>query len=192
LNRAEIRKAGDQAQHEMTEAYKAAAADLKAGFNDIGEDILSDPAFEGLGLLRVLYVGGSILNMQYIEQANVLGDADQVSLAASRAASDAMADVAVSTGANALTNMASILDARAEANIHVRGEIYSDALLHQASLVSDADPDLAIGDPSSMASEAVAFLADGMLSDEDEPGPVAGSGVTQHWDTPDVMQTMLS
>ena len=192
LNRAEIRKAGDQAQHEMAEAYKAAAADLKAGFNDIGKDILSDPAFEGLGLLRVLYVGGSILNMQYIEQANVLGDADQVTLAASRAASDAMADVAVSTGANALMNMASILDARAEANVHVRGEIYSDALLHQASLVSDADPDLAIGDPTSMASEAVAFLADGMLSDEDESGPVAGSGVSQHWDTPDVMQTMLS
>ena len=51
---------------------------------------------------------------------------------------------------------------------------------------------LAIGDPSSMAGEAVAFLADGMLSDDDESGPVAGSGVSQHWDTPDVMQTMLS
>ena len=74
----------------------------------------------------------------------------------------------------------------------IGGKIYSDALLHQASLVSDADPDLAIGDPTSMASEAVAFLADGMLSDEDESGPVAGSGVSHYWDTPDVMQTMLS
>lgn len=192
MNRAEIHKAGDQAQHEMADAYKAAAADLKAGFNDIGKDILSDPAFEGLGMLRVLHVGGSILNMQYIEQANVLGDADQVMLAASRAASDAMADVAVSTGSNALMNLASIWDARADADIHVRGEIYSDALLHQASLVSDADPDLAIGDPSSLASEAVAFLADGMLSDDDESGHVGGSGASDHWDTPDVMQTMLS
>ena len=192
LNRAEIRKAGDQAQHEMADAYKAAASDLKAGFNDIGKDILSDPAFEGLGLLRVLHVGGSILNMQYVEQANVLGDADQVMLAAHRAASDAMADVAVSTGSNALMNLASIWDARGDADIHVRGEIYSDALLHQASLVSDADPELAIGDPSSLASEAVAFLADGMLTDDDETGPVGGSGASDHWDTPDVMQTMLS
>ena len=192
MNRAEIEQTGAQTRTEMTDAYKTLAEDLRDDAKSVGQDILSDAAFEGLGLLRILHVGGDILNLQYIEQTNVLGDADQVTLAASRAAADAMADAAVSTGANALLNLASIRDARGDAEIHVRGEIYSDALLHQASLVSETDPELTIGDPSAMASEAVAFLADGMLPEDDLSGPDARQDAFHHSDAPDVMQTMLS
>jgi hypothetical protein len=188
MNRAEINKAGVQAQREMADSYKALAEDLRDGV----KDILADAAFEGLSLLRILHVGGDILNLQYIEQTNVLGDADQVTLAAGEATADAMADVAVSTGANALLNLASIRDARGDAEVHVRGEIYTDALLHQASLVSETDPELSIGNPTSMATEAVAFLADGMLSDDGGSGPDARPDASHDWDSPDVMQTMLS
>jgi hypothetical protein len=101
--------------------------------------------------------------------------------------------VEVIAGSNLLANTATIHDGGLDSVVMAGGDIYTDALIHQAELVSpDASPTgVAQAAQPALASEAVVFLADGMI---DAPGvaeanlaPAAmdGGGV-------DLMQTMLS
>lgn len=169
--------------------YREAAANLKAGSNDLPSGVLGDDAFAGLGGLRVLYVSGDILDLQYIKQTNILGDADQVAMAMN-GIEDSFPDAQwnVSTGSNALINTAGILDLDSTGKNYVGGDQYSDEVLIQAELVS-ADPNLGGQDPDILVNEAIAFLGDESAGPDDD----AASTLTIH-DAPhvDVMQTMLA
>jgi hypothetical protein len=71
------------------------------------------------------------------------------------------------------------------------GDVYSDALIYQADLIDTGASEIA-GSTTALASEAVAFLADGMLSpafaDDDEGlSPVFDSGSSL-----DVLHSVLS
>ncbi|TIP67744.1 MAG: hypothetical protein E5X63_46450, partial [Mesorhizobium sp.] len=72
-------------------------------------DILNDGPFAGIGALRVLYISGDILNLQYVKQTTILGDSDQVALAMN-ALAHPEADWTISTGTNSLVNYAYIAD----------------------------------------------------------------------------------
>lgn len=173
----------------MPAHYREAAANLKAGSNDLPSGIFGDDAFAGLVGLRVLYVSGDILDLQYIQQTNILGDADQVALAMNRVGQNFPdAEWSISTGSNALVNTAAILDLDATGKTYVGGDRYSDEILIQAELVS-TDSKLGAQNPDVLVNEAVAFLGDDIAGPDDN-----GPSTPLVHDAPhvDVMQTMLA
>lgn len=171
--------------------YQETAGNLAAGGTEISDGVLQDTAFAGLAGLRVLYVSGSIYDLQYIKQVNVLGDADQVALAETTLVENLPdAEWAISTGSNALVNMASIIDLDTYGGTsYLGGESYSDEILIQAELIAP-DADLGHQDPDALANEAIAFL-------DDMPDATGMQDMQPDYhgtDAPpvDVMQTMLS
>lgn len=174
----------------MPEAYKKTAESLANGNKQLAGDVLKDSSFEGLDGLRVLYISGNILDLQYIKQTNILGDSDQVALAMNSASeSHPEADWSVSTGSNALINTAQIVDVDAMGTTYLGGDHYSDEILIQAELIS-SDPDLGSRDPDVLVTEAVAFLD----TDISSPDTEASLPHNQNHDAPhvDVMQSMLA
>lgn len=155
---------------------------------------LQDPALAGLDVVRVLHITGDLVSMNVIRQTNILGDSDQIQLSLSEA-QQAMGDAAhlsVVTGSNMLVNAATLAEFAVDATVYTGQGYYSDALLHQAELISTDDP-LAPG-AGALASEAVLFLADSMLGDDDPGGgDVTFGPMAAMTSVPaDVMQTVLS
>ncbi|MFN7025895.1 MAG: hypothetical protein ACK4QP_15555, partial [Pseudorhizobium sp.] len=95
---------------ELSDAYREAVASLANGTMTLSHEILQDPAFAGLAGLRVLYVQGDFINVQYIKQTSIIGDNDQVLLAMDALAPQSGASWAVETGGNTLVNNAAIVD----------------------------------------------------------------------------------
>ena len=144
---------------EMPAHYQQLANNLAAGNNTIPAGALSDPALAGNETLRVLYVEGDLINLNYIKQTNIIGDNDQIALAMNEFQLRADADWAIVTGSNALLNNAAIVDLDSLGPTYVGGEQYSQAMLVQAELISD-NPEFWARDPDALVNEAVAFLDD--------------------------------
>ncbi|MGE6781626.1 type I secretion protein [Ensifer adhaerens] len=147
----------------MSQGYLSALQDLSEGKKPSDGDFLYDPAFAGLHGLRVLYISGDLISLNYIQQTNILGDSDQVTLAMNALAARPDADWTISTGSNALLNYAGIVDVDTGKTIYAGGGAYSDEVLIQAELVKN-DPYLGGQDPDALVSEAVIFLGDDMLT----------------------------
>ncbi|ABL72401.1 hypothetical protein [Paracoccus denitrificans] len=169
--------------------HDAMLAGAAAGEVALPQSVLDDPAFQGLGVVRVLHVKGDMVSVNVIRQTNVLGDADQIEVYRD----DLLAgggEIGVVSGSNLLVNAAVIAEFGVDATIHSGGEVYSDALLHQAELVMTDDP-LMPAPPSGLASEAVLFLAEGMLGEDDADAGFVPIGANA--DVPaDIMQTVLA
>ncbi|NNE22239.1 MAG: hypothetical protein HKN11_06470 [Rhizobiales bacterium] len=189
-NQAAIHTIGKKQFEELTEEMQLALEQLAAGGSSLSPELLESELFAGLEGLRVLHISGDLLDLQYVRQTNVLGDADQIALVQEGilAASDSEWDI--STGDNALVNLATIVDSGVDSTVMVAGEQYSDALLYQANLISD-EPAIAAGDPLALANEAVAFLADDVTANPDNPDeePLVLDPETS---SADVMETMLA
>ncbi len=154
---------------------------------------LSHPAFEGAEGLNVLHITGDLIKMHSVTQINVLSDGDLVGT------SPGAAGQQTETGSNAAVNVAGLTDAGIESVVMAGGSVYSDAVLHQANLVSeDAPPPnvtLVQDTDKALATEAVAFLSDDMAAGQPrtETGQEAGASVTADGAAhSDVMQTMLA
>ncbi|MDX8448561.1 type I secretion protein [Mesorhizobium captivum] len=159
-NDATIINVGGQNHYEaLPTSYLQAAQDLAAGKDAGPGDILNDPAFAGIGALRVLYISGDLLNVQYVSQTNVLGDSDQVALAMNQFVAHPEAEWTVTTGGNQVANLAGIVDVDGTDKTYVGGEHYSHEILIQADIIS-SDPELGGQNPDALVNEAVAFLAD--------------------------------
>lgn len=154
----------------LPSAYLDTAADFAGGGRNLSSGVLTDPAFAGLAGLRVLYISGDMLNIQYISQTSIVGDSDQIALAMNAVNPHAEATWSISTGGNTLINNAAIADLDSLGHTYVGGEQYSQETLFQSGLIS-SHPDLAAHDPDALVNEAVAFLDDSMLqADPTEPG----------------------
>jgi hypothetical protein len=114
--------------------------------------------------LRVLYISGDLLNVQYVSQTNVLGDSDQVALAMNQFTGHPEAEWTVTTGGNQVANFAGIVDVDGTDKTYVGGEHYSHEILIQADIIS-SDPELGGQNPDALVNEAVAFLADDAADD---------------------------
>ena len=152
--------------------HNVGATDVEQGISDhygaamdgLAQDDLSMPSafraaedFEGIAIPRVLYVSGSIYDLRYVEQTNVLGDADFVALQKSALHDGQPAsEWQIDTGSNALVNIASIKDYDTFGDsIEVGGNHYSDAILIQADLLAASNDE----NPEAPVTEVVAFLA---------------------------------
>jgi hypothetical protein len=189
-NEASITTIGDVNVQSLPDAYAQAAQALANGDDSLIANLLQNAEFAGLAGLKVLYIEGDIYNLQYIKQTNILGDADQVIVAAEQAQATLPGEWSVETGSNALINIASITDAGPDGILYVGGETYSDALLYQAEFIS-ADAGTSISSGDALVSEAVIFLAEGMLDAEG-----SDTFVTHTTDanaaTADIMQSVTS
>lgn len=189
-NQAAINKFGTTQFEGLDGDYLKTVGNFVAGKETVEDGVLTDPAFAGLGAIRLLYVTGDMLELQYLKQTNVLGDSDLVALAGEQLLSAPQSEWSIDTGENALANFATITDAGVDSTIHVGGEQYSDALLYQAELIS-TEPLEGGGDPLALANEAVAFLAEDVTIQDDGDG---GDQIYIHAEeTPaDIMQTVLA
>lgn len=148
----------------MPDDYRQAVTDMTNGDHSPNA-LMSDPAFAGSGPLRVLYIDGDMINVQYIRQTNLLGDGDQLALAMHESGFFENSDWTIETGKNALVNLAAINDLDSLGKIYVGGNQYSQDLLVQADIISTS-PELGWHNPDALVNEAVAFLSD----TSDEPG----------------------
>ncbi|WP_136658730.1 hypothetical protein [Nitratireductor sp. XY-223] len=190
-NQASIHSIGHKTYEAMPDAYAQTAANLASGDDTVTDGVLADDPFEGDSALSVLYVDGSILELNYILQKNVLGDSDQIAVLATDLAEDADTHWELETGENDVLNIASITDADIDGVVYYGGELYDDAYLHQAEFVSD-EPITLEGDPDAIANEAVVFLAEGMLDPEERQDENATADEREDSADADVMQTMLA
>lgn len=175
----------------MSDNLKTMGENFADGNRTLTDAMLNDPAFAGMDSLRVLYITGDIIDIQYISQINILGDNDQLALAMSALGAHPEAEWSISTGENALVNLASIVDVDSLGNTYVAGDQYSDDLLIQAEFIS-SDPLLAGQDPNALVNEAVAFLTDDSGLDDGDCDEGIGPGDMSHSANCDVMQTMLA
>lgn len=148
----------------LPDHFKAAAEKLSEGDTAASAAMLKDPVFAGIGALKVLYIKGDLINVQYSKQTNILGDSDQIALAMQDTYPMSDANWTISTGANVLVNNTGILDVDSLGKTYVGDGHYSNDILIQADIIS-TDPEFGTQDPNKLVSEAVAFLDDDMLGD---------------------------
>ncbi len=193
-NEARIQTEGQDLVTKLPAALAEASAALAKGAETLEQEILGLDLFEGVELLKVLLIEGDFTTINWIDQINVLGDSDRVELLQEAIA--ALPGAQMVTGSNLLANIATIVDRGMDTQLMAKGEVYSDALLHQAGLVEEGTPIGANG-PAALASEAVAFLADGMIeagmadleaAQAEAKAELAAMSASQA----DLMQTMLS
>lgn len=191
FNWASIYDFGVDATEDMNEDVASASNSVANGGKSIGSGIMGDEVFAGHDVFSVLYITGSWLDVQIVEQINILGDSDQVAFASAAMQSAEGANVSVTTGKNELINVAAVTDAGLDSTIYTAEGAYSDAFLYQADFVSEDDP-LMLLDTDPLAGEAVLFLADGMLEPDqgsEDPG-IAAPLPTET--SIDVMQSVLA
>lgn len=156
--------------------------------------VLTSALLQPMEVMNVLYIAGDLLQLREVTQFNIISDSDLVAGPGTMKPAGTL-----STGENATVNAAALINAGLPSHVMAGGAVYSDAVLHQAELISDDAPPanvmLAPGSGMALASEAVAFLTDhqtaGPSGDMDhDPG-----SLTAVEDGPphlDVMQTMLA
>ena len=181
--------AGEVTAGRVPDHYQQAAERLSSGSKDMPDGFGHDGDFEGFGALRVLFVSGDVYDLRYVEQTNVLGDADYVAAAKSKLlAGNEAVSYEVSTGSNALVNMATIIDYDTIGDTaYVGGEVYSDAILIQADMVAANGPN---GTGDALVNEVVAFLETDTpipLNDDFGADALAADGPPA-----DIMQSVLT
>jgi len=115
----------------------------------------------GSGVLDVLYVTGDYYDINAIWQVNVIADVDTAIqyFGLANPEDGETFTQAASTGSNALTNDAAIVDVGAN-NSLVAGEVYQDTILIQGDLVTDNNDKIVHADPNTLVNEVIAFTGD--------------------------------
>ena len=134
------------------------------------------------GNINVLVVTGSLYDVNYICQTNVMSNSNVVQLNGSSTA-PAGATQSVSTGHDTTLNAATIVDGGSALSPYLQGSYYNDMILIQTNILGN-DPHIAGHNPSQLAPELVAFLETGQNGHQ---GPeitiaVAANSQQQHHD----------
>ncbi|HEY4191532.1 MAG TPA: type I secretion protein [Mesorhizobium sp.] len=191
-NSAAITSIGHDTTGALPTGYSTALDGFAAGNHTLPSSVLADGAFEGLSGLKVLYISGSVYDLQYVSQTNVLGDADHIALAMNSAEANLDASWTITTGSNALLNSAQIIDVDPAGKIYVGGDHYSDELLVQTDIIR-TDHLLEGKDADHLVNEAVAFLSDDMMPTQaDDASSHLRDAVSVHPAHSDIMQSVVS
>jgi len=191
-NEAGIVSVGHGGTEAMPDGFAKALHDFAGGDHSLSASVLNDDAFQGLAGLKVLYISGSVYDLQYIQQTNVLGDSDQVALALNAAHPEIGGDWSITTGSNALVNSARIVDVDPATKTYAGGDHYSDELLVQTDIIR-TDHVMEHANADHLVNEAVAFLSDDMIAPhpEDAVSHLKNPGDV-HPGYSDIMQTVTS
>ncbi len=162
----------DTAAEEVSDSAAEALETMAGGQLDF-EALKGESLLDGKEVPLLLTIGGNLVFDYRLEQINILADADTVQLFADMALENGFNPVDVATGDNLLANVASLDIHGTDSTIMASGGVFSDLVIHQAGMydTDDTPQDLG-GAGSDLASEAVVFLADGMIDDGHgiEPG----------------------
>lgn len=171
--------------------YSDAMEGLDAGNSYMPAGFETDSMFEGVQLLRVLYIAGDVYDLRYIQQTNVLGDADYVAFEmAELLGNSAGTEFHISTGANALVNTATVVDYDALGDTaYVGGDVYTDAILIQADIIMAGSDD-----PGSdaLVTEVIAFLEVDDAGDMSMEGEIGPTPPPADGPPADIMQSVLA
>ncbi len=191
FNSAVIDASGVDNWIEMDVKFANAGHALAAGAKNIGASVAKNELFDGIDVLRVLYIEGDWLTINSVTQTNILGDADQVHLALADFVNKSGGEVTITTGSNSLVNLAEVVDYGVDSTVMVGGDVYSEALIYQAELIdTDADPSgVAL---MALASEAVAFLAPDIIEDTLPEDVYTSTTIVTDSTSADILQTMLA
>ncbi|HCQ64959.1 MAG TPA: hypothetical protein DIU07_07220 [Rhodobacteraceae bacterium] len=162
----------DTAAEEVSDSA-AEALDTMAGGQLDFEALKGESLLDGKEVPLLLTIGGNLVFDYRLEQINILADADTVQLFADMAEDNGFNPVDVATGDNLLANVASLDIHGTDSTIMATDGVFSDLVIHQAGMYDTDDTPLDLaGAGSDLASEAVVFLADGMIDDGQgiEPG----------------------
>ncbi len=166
----------DTTTDQMSEAAGAALKTMAGGQLDV-DTLKSEPLLAGKEVPLLLTIGGNLVLDYRLEQINILADADTVQVFANAALADGFTRVDVSTGDNLLANVARLDIHGTDSTIMAAGGAFSDLVIHQAGMYDTDDTPLELASAgSALASEAVVFLADGMI-DDGAPGVPGGGDV---------------
>jgi len=165
-NEAEVTWHGIDTAADAVSSAAASALETMAGERLDFEALKGESLLDGKEVPLLLTVGGNLVLDYRLEQINILADADTVQLFADAAAQNGFNPVDVETGDNLLANVASLDIHGTDSTIMASGGVFSDLVIYQAGMYDTDDAPLDSGTPGSdLASEAVVFLADGMIDD---------------------------
>ncbi|WP_299906557.1 hypothetical protein [uncultured Paracoccus sp.] len=187
-NEASILQTGETSIRHTTADQDAMLAAAAIGDLVLSQSVLNDPSLRDLEVVRVLHVKGDLVSLNLVRQTNVLGDSDQIEVYMDGIGAGP-GQTSILTGSNVLVNSAIISEFGVDSTLYAGGEVYSDALLHQAELISTDAPLMPAG--GALASEAVLFLAEGMLTDEMDDIEFRPIGA-DHATSADAMETVLA
>ena len=192
FNGASITNTGVDSYGAMQDSFVQAGKDLAAGGETIEEAVAHNSLFDGTEILRVLFIEGDMTALNWIEQTNILGDSDQVHQAMNAFETAFGSTASVTTGSNSTINLASIKNFGIDSTVAVNGNVYDDATLYQAELISTDAAPLGVSMPA-LLSEAVVFLAEDMLMPEmGDMDMMITTTAPENVSTPDMMQVMLA
>lgn len=175
-NVASIQSTSIDAYVPMEDEFAQMGVALDAGATTLSDEVQNHDVFGGDMPLNVLHISGNFVNVSVIEQTNIIGDADQIQIEIDALLAQSDAIITTTTGSNAAINSASIYNGGVDSTVMVGGEVYDDLLLIQADLIhTDSSP---VG-PTPLATEAVVFLADGMID-------AGGDDTEVHLPNPDI------
>jgi hypothetical protein len=176
-NEAQVDWTGLDSETAMSDGVADALASLTGGgafdpFSLGGEDGL---AGSEVGIL--LAVAGDFITEHHLVQINMLSDADTVQLHAAGLEHAGFARIDVATGDNVLANVAEVAVNGIDSAVMAGGGVYSDVVIYQAGMYGDAPDGFGCDGPpgGALASEAVAFLVDGMIGPGDDGEGHGGS-----------------
>jgi len=191
FNAASIDTVGIDSHIGMDSAFAQAGQDLAGGATTISADVAQSDYFAGNPYLNGLYIAGDLITVTAIAQTNILGDADQISIELAELEDGADGPVTVTSGSNAVVNIASIMEYGMDSIVMVGGEVYDDVLLYQAELI-DADADSLGTMQTPLANEAVAFLADDMMDETPATDSVFAGQIDTSTTSVDVMGAVVA
>ncbi|WP_347266721.1 hypothetical protein [Paracoccus sp. (in: a-proteobacteria)] len=192
LNYASIASIGVDTVLALPDNFRAAGESLAGGAGTIPASLAQDPLFAGKTSLSVLYISGDLIEVNAIEQHNYVGDADQVYLALQEFVANAGDEITVTTGSNALVNDARITDAGIDSTVLAGGQIYTDALIHQAGLIDSGAAPSGVALPPLTGEAVAAFLASDMIDPPAGDDLSALPHVTGDGGSLDVMHSVLA
>ncbi|MEZ5770007.1 MAG: hypothetical protein R3D80_21910, partial [Paracoccaceae bacterium] len=174
----------------MSEACGTALATMAGGGLDL-EALKSEALLAGKDVPLLLTVSGDLVFDYRLEQINILADADTVQLFADAALDHGMSPVEVATGGNILANLASLDIYGTDSTVMASGGVYSDLVIHQAGMYdTDAAPLEQASSGPALASEAVVFLAEGMIEDISSGDPGGGEVIVATGGGSDTFDTL--
>ncbi|MGO4852992.1 hypothetical protein [Phaeovulum sp. W22_SRMD_FR3] len=198
MNSADILHGSRDTLHEIQDSFQQQLQSLAEGGAALSATVARDALFDGHAMLSALYISGDLIESNIIRQFSYLGDVDQIALAQGEAlATASAAGMSIDTGQNVMLNAARINDLGIDSALVAAGQVYSDALIHQAGLIDAQMPGLdgLTGPSAALVSEAVAFLVPEMMEQGQSdlpqalahPGDLAGAAAP-----PDGLHMLMS
>ena len=179
-NDASIEQFGTSSVHDITPQWQDIIDQLNAESGELEVSYgIGIPNFGG-ETLNILVVTGSVYDINVIAQQNVISYADVGIQALGDGAAGASPIIqTLSSGENALGNVASIVHTGPVADYYVGGDVYEDEMLIQCDIVVAENDAITQNDPQALANELIVFTTsseDSSAPEETLSSPTSDSG----------------